>query len=80
MTQNRMVSLGDLQVGEQGAVVTLEGAPGAIGRMAALGFTPGATVGVVRNDGRGPLIVTVLDTRIALGRGQAERVRVRRQD
>ncbi|MBC7240186.1 MAG: ferrous iron transport protein A, partial [Chloroflexi bacterium] len=43
----------------------------------ALGFTPGAEVTMVRNPGRGPVIVSVLDTSVALGRGQASRVHVR---
>jgi ferrous iron transport protein A len=55
----------------------LEGGSGFVGRLAALGFTPGAEVAVVRNSGRGPVIVSVLDTQIALGRGQADRVLVR---
>jgi Fe2+ transport system protein FeoA len=46
--------------------------------MTALGFTPGADVMVVQNYGRGPLIARVRDARIALGRGEAERVYVRR--
>ena len=46
-------------------------------RLAALGFTPGAAVQVVRNSFRGPIIVMVMDTRIALGRGQAEGVLIR---
>jgi ferrous iron transport protein A len=46
--------------------------------MAALGFTPGVTVQVVRNHGHGPIIVSLLDTQIALGRGQARRVLLRR--
>jgi len=47
-----------------------------IGRLAVLGFTPDAEVMMLQNFGRGPLIVTVRDTRIALGRGEAGKVRV----
>jgi ferrous iron transport protein A len=47
--------------------------------MTALGFTPGADVTVVQNYGRGPLIARVRDARIALGRGEAKRVYVRRR-
>ena len=72
------ISLCDLRIGERATVVGLDGGTGFVGRMAALGFTPGATIEVARNHGRGPIIVAVLDTQIALGRGQARRVRVRR--
>jgi ferrous iron transport protein A len=45
-------------------------------RLATLGFTPGAKLTMVQNYGRGPLIVEVRETRIALGRGGARQVRV----
>ena len=71
------VSLAELRPGERGVVVALGGAC-AVGRLAALGFTPGAEVAVARNAGRGPLIVSLLGTQGALGRGQAMRILVRR--
>ena len=77
MKENGVVSLADLGDGQEGSIVALQGGRGLVGRMAALGFTPGATVRIVRNPGRGPIIVSVLDTQIALGRGQAEHVQVR---
>jgi len=57
-------------------VQELDGGRGVIGRLAALGFTPDAEVTIVQNFGRGPLIVTVRDTRIALGRGEAAKIQV----
>jgi ferrous iron transport protein A len=47
-------------------------------RLATLGFTPGAKLTMVQNFGRGPLIVSIRGTRIALGRGEATKVRVAR--
>ncbi len=72
------VSLADLASGESGTVVSLHGGAGFVGRMSALGFTPGAKVQMVRNAGHGPIIVSVLSTQIALGRGQAARVTVKK--
>ena len=43
-----------------------------------MGFTPGARLRVIQNRGRGPLIVAVRDTRVALGRGEAEKILVER--
>ncbi len=43
-------------------------------RLASLGFTPGAQVSMTQNFGRGPLIVTVRGTRVALGRGEAAQI------
>lgn len=47
--------------------------------MLTLGFTPGTRVTVIQNYGHGPLIVRVRDTRVALGRGEAEKILVRRE-
>lgn len=80
METNEGVPLSHLEAGESGVVLNLRGGRGFVGRMAALGFTPGATLRVARNSGSGPIIVDVLDTQIALGRGQALRVYVRRRE
>lgn len=66
-----------LKVGETGVVEDLIGGRDLVSRLAALGFTPGAPVTIAQNYGRGPIIVTVRGTRIALGRGEADKIRVR---
>ncbi len=71
-----MVPLSKLDAGEVGVVRELRGGRGVVSRLAVLGFTPDAEVMMVQNFGRGPLIVTVRDTRIALGRGEAGKIRV----
>jgi ferrous iron transport protein A len=73
-----VVPLSALGTGENGVVVELSAGHGLLSRMASLGFTPGAPVTVVQNFGRGPLIALVRGTRIALGRGEAGRIMVRR--
>jgi Fe2+ transport system protein FeoA len=72
------VPLSALRAGEQGVVAGMQGGRGLLCRMASLGFTPGAEVTVVQNYGRGPLIACVRDARVALGRGEAGKIRVRR--
>lgn len=71
-----MVPLARLGSGEIGFVEALEGGHGFVSRLAALGFTPGATVQVIRNYGAGPIIVSVRGAQIALGRGEAGRIKV----
>lgn len=66
-----------LKAGETGTIVGLIGGRDLMSRLAALGFTPGARVTTVQNYGHGPIIVTIRDTRIALGRGEAGKIRVR---
>jgi ferrous iron transport protein A len=75
---NSSVPLSALSTGEHGAVVQLEGGRGLLSRMASLGFTPGAEITVLQNFGHGPLIVRVREARVALGRGEARKIHVRR--
>jgi len=69
-------TLSDLAPGEVGVVRKLAGGWGFMSRLATLGFTPGAELTMVQNFGRGPLIVNIRGTRIALGRGEAAKVAV----
>lgn len=72
------IPLSVLAPGEVGVVRHLAGGRGFMSRLAALGFTLGVEVTMVQNFGRGPLIVLVRDTRVALGRGEAAKVLVGR--
>ena len=75
-----MVPLARLGSGETGFVGSLEGGHGFVSRLAALGFTPGAAVQVMRNYGAGPIIVSIRGAQIALGRGEAGRIKVHRTE
>lgn len=77
MNEDR-IPLSVLAPGEVGVVRQLAGGRGFMSRLAALGFTLGVEVTMVQNFGRGPLIVLVRDTRVALGRGEAAKVLVGR--
>jgi ferrous iron transport protein A len=68
------VSLGHAQTGWSVQIRRMEGGHQFLSRLASLGFTPGARLKVVQNYGRGPIIVKVRDTRVALGRGEAEKI------
>ncbi|HID87286.1 MAG TPA: ferrous iron transport protein A [Anaerolineae bacterium] len=76
--EGQVVPLSHLHPGEEGIVQGLAGGHGLVGRLASLGFTPGVRVTMVQNFGRGPVIVLVRDTRVALGRGEAMKVLVER--
>jgi ferrous iron transport protein A len=77
---NSTIPLTRLNTDQQGAVVELHGGRGFVSRLATLGFTPGVPLKMVQNFGFGPIIVLVRDTRIALGRGEASKILVRRRD
>jgi ferrous iron transport protein A len=70
------IALSELGEGRSGIVKGLRGGRTFVSRMTGLGFTIGAEVTMVQNLHRGPLVVMVRATRVALGRGEARRVRV----
>lgn len=71
---NQLFSL----VPQAGAYVKeLTGSNAAIGRMASMGITSGAAILMIRNPKRGPVIIEVRDTLIALGRSEAAKILVK---
>lgn len=73
-------SLTDLITGEQGTVLAFEGGRAVNNRLTSLGFTPGTEINIVQNYGRGPLIVKIRGSRVALGRGEARKIIVQGSD
>jgi len=79
MIENRhLIHLTELSSGEKGTVIQINNGRMVNNRLVSLGFTPGVQVGMTRNYGHGPLIVTVRGTQIALGRGEASKIEVQR--
>lgn len=74
------LSVSDLRPGETAQVRKLEGGRGYVARLAALGFTIGAPIKVLRRNARGPLLVSLRGTQIALGFGEAAGILVSRCD
>ena len=70
------VSLSDVRSGRSVRISRMTGGHHFLSRLASLGFTPGADLQVVQNYGRGPIIVILRDTRVALGRGEAQKILV----
>lgn len=66
--------LQDLDTGAVGYVRHLEGGRALIGRLASLGFTPGAPVRLLRKSSSGPLLVLLRGTQVALGQLEAQGV------
>ena len=73
------VSLKDLAVDSHATILAFNFGAVEATRLVSLGFTPGAEVSMSQNYGRGPLIVTVRGTRIALGRLEAANIFVERK-
>lgn len=74
------ISMSHLSAGESGIVKSVGGGRGVLGRCLSLGFTPGSVVKMVENFGKGPVLVKIQDTEVALGRGVADRMTVVRSN
>ena len=74
------IGLDELPTGGEAEIESLSGVGSVMSRLAALGFVPGSRVSMVQNRGRGPIIVSVIHTRVALGRSEAGSIRARRID
>ena len=74
--KQRLQALSDLPVKKRALVRVLRGGKDFTNRMGTLGFTSGPVVTVIQNYGHGPVLVTVKDIRVALGRGEALKVLV----
>ncbi len=62
--------------GQEVEFVAVHGGWGIRYRLAEMGFNPGVRIKVIQSDFRGPIIVAVRDTRLALGRGMAHKIMV----
>jgi Fe2+ transport system protein FeoA len=62
-------------VGQRTRLVEIRGGREITHRLVEMGLTPGVEITILQDSG-GPLLLAVRDSRIALGRGMAYRVRV----
>jgi ferrous iron transport protein A len=70
--------LAELAAGERASIIHLGYGTGIASRLSSLGFTPGVEIMMTQNYGRGPLVVTIRGTRVALGRQEARAIQVQR--
>jgi len=68
------IILRDLKVGQQGHVRHLSGGHHLVQRLLALGFTPGVPIKLIRASTRGPVLVLVRGTQVAIGHHEAENI------
>ncbi|HNT29735.1 MAG TPA: FeoA domain-containing protein [bacterium] len=71
-----MTSLSDIQEQKKVYLIEINGSGQNINRLETLGFVPGTEITVLQNAGRGPMVVTIKGSKIALGRGMAHRIQV----
>ena len=68
--------LSDASAGSTVKVTDIDAGRGLTARLAAMGLIPGTQIAVSVNDRKGPVVVMVKDSKIALGRGMAEKILV----
>jgi DtxR family Mn-dependent transcriptional regulator len=73
------IPLGKLAQGESAVIKCYGGGRDSMGRCLSLGFTPGSAIKMVENYNRGPVLVKVHDTEVAIGRQLAEKISVVRK-
>jgi ferrous iron transport protein B len=77
--QTDVISIIAMREGEEGVVHSISGSERFTTRLASMGLVAGLTVKVLRNKG-GSIIVLASETRVALGRGEASKITVRRTE
>jgi DtxR family transcriptional regulator, Mn-dependent transcriptional regulator len=70
------ISLSKLSTGHSGILTSYAAGREQLGRCLSLGFTPGSVIEMLENYKSGPVLVKVHDTKVALGRGLAEKMTV----
>ncbi len=69
-----MENITDYVEGERVRVVAMECGKAFKRRLAELGLFGGTEIEIVKNDGRSPLLIKIFDSKIVLGRGEAEKI------
>ncbi len=72
-----LIPLSELKTGNHGVLELMHAGRGLSSRLSSLGLTPGTNVTILQNYGRGPLIVNVRGTHVALSRGLARHLMVK---
>ncbi len=63
-------------IGQQVELASIEGGSGLVHRMAEMGLTPGVRFTVVTKGQPGPMIISLKDTRLVIGKGMVHRILV----
>lgn len=71
---NGILPLSSLPAGKTGILVEIKGGKEFMSRMISLGFSPGIEVSVLQNHAHGPVLASVRESRLALGRSEAQKI------
>ncbi|RZB30068.1 MAG: ferrous iron transport protein A [Desulfobacteraceae bacterium Eth-SRB1] len=60
--------------GEEVILIDIRGGRGVRSKLYSMGLVPGVTLRILNRSGSGPLMIEVKDSRLAIGRGMAEKI------
>ena len=75
MTEKKKIPLAMVQSGQKVRLIKVDSGQGLRGRLMAMGLVTNAEFSVVNNNS-GPLIIKIKESKIALGRGMANKIMV----
>ena len=76
MTEEKTKLLSEIPAGQTVRFVNADAGQGLNSRLASMGLVPNVEIKVMNNSHPGPFVINVKNTRIALGRGMAGKIKV----
>jgi len=78
MSLNNVIPLAFMAPGERGEIVEIRGGMRFAQKLYGMGLTPSTIVEVMVSNPPGPILINVRGSRVAIGRGMAMKIMVRR--
>jgi len=76
--ENNIIPLAFMASGERGEIVGIRGGQRMAKRLYGMGLTPNSLVEVIVSNPAGPILINIRGSRVAIGRGMAMKILVRR--
>ncbi len=68
------MTLSRIDPGEEVTLIDIDGGRGIRSKLYSMGLVPGITLKILNRNGSGPVMIAVKDSRLAIGRGMAEKI------
>ncbi|MBW2568093.1 MAG: ferrous iron transport protein A [Deltaproteobacteria bacterium] len=66
--------LSRIDPGEEVTLIDIDGGRGVRSKLYSMGLVPGITLKILSRNGSGPVMIAVRDSKLAIGRGIAEKI------
>ena len=68
------MTLSRIDPGEEVTLIDIDGGRGIRSKLYSMGLVPGITLKILNRSGSGPVMIALKDSRLAIGRGMAEKI------